>query len=570
MAIGQITLIDLNDTRTGSLSLDSNHPRIQTYDPNSGKYNPDYEEQGNFIEITPQFILGNESISILNTQISYTINDKELGSEDLPEEKFYQKNAKLYIAQNLIVDYYHIEALVTGIMDGGVELPPFSASYDISKLSDGSSQSEIKFTGSNNNLVVKRVNGDYDPKSFTLKIDLSNYDFGDLETIYAYYYYIKDGDEINFKYNREEVYSVLTKQNPIGEYTFETKNYINTPNYAVTLFEDENNMEKIETVYLDVNLLQDGEGAYSLIIDDNKPVILSTIKDDGNYYATATDSSETTITLLNEDKTIVSINDININNSESIINRITFTPSILSDGKAKVVLSWNEGDLIEKTTATFTITFGQDNESELIVSITVLPLTGGKNGKDGKDSCLLILEPDPSDQFTPANNGKITITPYFYIGNNRIDNEKITFKWTIAGDTTGVAPVEKAIYEVSQSEVETQETYICEATYIEGEEEYKRVNRITIKNTLAPYYCEIKCLGGNTFKNGKAGNATLECTIYRTGEGIIVPPNVTYKWYMLEENSEINLGTYENNPKLTLSSDFYISNIKIIYCDVSF
>ena len=563
MAIGQITLIDLNDTRTGSLSLDSNHPRIQTYDPGTGKYNPDYENEE--LIIRPQFILGNESIEILETQITYTINNKELDHSDLAGGNFYKKGNQLHIKQNLIVDYYHIEALVIGLKDGEVDLPPFSASYDISKLSDGSSQGDIKFTANNNNLIIVRADGTYDPEEITLSVDFSNYDFGDKKPDRAYLYY--GAGEIFQTIEKDDLSSGIIISNPI---LTEAMVEVNATEFAVAFF---NGDEELAYRSLTLNILNDGsigKDAYSLIIDNNQPVIVCR-EENENYYAIEDGEDSSIITLLDGDKKKVEISRAFIEGEVNAINDITFSTSI-QNGSVLVKLNWIKDTLIKKTTARIILEF-EDSSLSLTASITVLPLTGGKNGENGQDSCILILEAEPSDQFTPNENGNITIKPFFYVGNDLIDSTKLSYEWSILGQENGDYIGER--YVVSQEDVETQEVYICKVTYNPIDEEpITRTSRITIKNTLAPYYCEISCLGGNTFKNGKAGNAILKCTVYKTGAGIIAPPNVSYRWYALkDENSKeiIELGTTTDPENtLTLPSNFYIRNTKTIFCEVSF
>ena len=120
--------------------------------------------------------------------------------------------------------------------------------------------------------------------------------------------------------------------------------------------------------------------------------------------------------------------------------------------------------------------------------------------------------------------------------------------------------------------VETLQTYICTIEY----EGVFYSNRITIKNTLYPYYCEITSNKGNTFKNGKV-NTELKCTVYRVEEGElggqVLPLNIKYVWYILDENGDEIYLRDENHSDAGLATFSYsgiIESTQAIYCDVLF
>ena len=583
MAIGQITLTDLNDTRNGILSLDSNYPRIQTYDPNKKEYSPNYELENSHVVITPQLMLGNDVIIVNFNNITYTINGNISissaageGIQFWTEEKTIDggKTKVLCIAKNLEIEYYHIEAVVSGMNDNGTPLPDFTASYDITLLTNGSKISEITLKDLNNGLLIKREDGTFEPETITLNADISNFDFGDNKIVY-YQFYKDDTQMGNMNLlNVENAPTLLTYRFRAAEDS--------AASYSIVIFDITQEIE-LGSAYTNINLLQDGvsgENAYTLSIDDNRPVILCN-EEEGIYTAIESGEDNCGITLLDGNQQVIPIDRVVLvgyGGGEQIINGITFVPSIsTSSGKVNIKITWIGGTVIEKTTVKYNLTFG--NGSVLTASITVLPLTGGKNGEDGKDAVLLVLEPDPNDQFTSSSTGPITIYPYFYVGgqlyekgDSSLIDPKLTYKWTTPGAEEEEVLSTLSYYQANKDSVETLQTYICTIEY----EGVFYSNRITIKNTLYPYYCEITSNKGNTFKNGKV-NTELKCTVYRVEEGElggqVLPLNIKYVWYILDENGDEIYLRHENHSDAGLATFSYsgiIESTQAIYCDVLF
>lgn len=77
MSTGQITLVDLTDSRPSSFYLQANNSKIQVYDSSTKNYVPNYEEAPHLI-IKPFFFFGNEDYSneIEESVLSYTINGR--------------------------------------------------------------------------------------------------------------------------------------------------------------------------------------------------------------------------------------------------------------------------------------------------------------------------------------------------------------------------------------------------------------------------------------------------------------------------------------------------------------
>ena len=583
MAFGQITLTDLNDTRTGSLSLDSNHPIFQSYDPISKLYSPNYELENNYVVITPNFLLGKDALAV-NT-INYTITTAngeitEIGTSKEDGIWTEEKDSKkiLCISKNIEFDYYHIEAEAYGLKDGDVPLPNFTASLTISLLTQGSKISEIFFEPSNN-LIVLQQDGNYFPTEVELLLDLSNYDFGEYQKVYVCFYKAsEDGVEYIALSNLIEVSSATNFQASLI-LNLEDYGDLIAGSYMASIFSKriENDTYELDSVFTNINLLKDGtpgQNAYSLIIDDNRPVILCD-EEEGIYRAQNDGSEICGINIL--DGKGQSVNITGITSPTENTGNINFTPSIVA-GKANIMIEWQAGAQIEKITKKFNLTFGNlDSPTTLTASITVLPLTGGKNGEDGKDARILVLDADPTDQFTAEDSGAITIKPYFYVGGQECSEERIkSYTWTTAGiEGETSSPFYGKNYTVNYGEVQTLEVYICTVTYIEDDgttTDYS--SRISIKNTIYPYYCRIESSAGNTFINGKV-HTTLTCIVSHREETYTSIPNAKYVWYTIDKEGKTTILRDENHSQAHLSTFEYIPNetiksTQVIYCDVLF
>lgn len=582
MAFGQITLTDLNDTRTGLLSLDSNHPIFQTYDPIAKLYTPNYELENNYAVITPSFILGNDALAV--SSIDYSIETDNgkitIGSsiDDGIWTEIRKSNRVLCIAKNLEFEYYHIEARAYGILDNGVPLPDFTASLTISKMTKGSKISQIIFEP-DKNLVVLQQDGNYAPEVVNLLLDLTNYDFGELSKVYVCFY---KGYEDDVEYipltNLIEVSKATDFK---ASWSLNLSDYEDSiaGSYMASIFSRriENDTYELESVFTNISLLKDGtpgQNAYSLIIDDNRPVILCD-EEDGIYKAQADGSETCGINVL--DGKGQSVNITGITSPTGNTGNVKFTPSIAA-GKANIKIEWQAGAQIEKITKKFNLTFGDlDSPTTLTASITVLPLTGGKNGEDGKDARILVLDADPTDQFTAEDSGAITIIPYFYVGGQICPEERIkSYTWTTAGiEGETSAPFYGKNYTVNYGEVQTLEVYICTVTYIEDDgttTDYS--NRISIKNTIYPYYCRIESSAGNTFINGRV-NTLLTCVVSHREETYTSVPNAKYIWYTIDKDNQVEILRGEDHSQAHLSTYEYIPNetikgTQVIYCDVLF
>lgn len=135
ISTGQITIVDLTDSRPASFYLQANRSKIQTYIKKANGteiYDPNYEAVP--LEIYPSFFFGNEDYSskITESIIKYYINDADepvtiKGLDYSPgdgDKVIYQKGKTLYIKQNLTETnkIYKIKAVITNLKDEKTQL----------------------------------------------------------------------------------------------------------------------------------------------------------------------------------------------------------------------------------------------------------------------------------------------------------------------------------------------------------------------------------------------------------------------------------------------------------------
>lgn len=126
---GNITLVDLTDSRSATLYLSTSLSRTQV--ESEGSYQPDYS-LGDGQVITPSLYFGQDKED--NFKISYFINNNEIISE---EGSIYVKNKNLYIKENLTENKL-ITAIVKDITDSstGILYNQIESQIELVKVSN--------------------------------------------------------------------------------------------------------------------------------------------------------------------------------------------------------------------------------------------------------------------------------------------------------------------------------------------------------------------------------------------------------------------------------------------------
>lgn len=98
MSTGQITLVDLTDSRPSSFYLQANNSKIQVYDVGSNTYTPNYETEN--LVITPFFFFGNDDCTdqLTGDNLRYTVNGNDVTTSF---EGASQSGSKLTISKNI-------------------------------------------------------------------------------------------------------------------------------------------------------------------------------------------------------------------------------------------------------------------------------------------------------------------------------------------------------------------------------------------------------------------------------------------------------------------------------------
>lgn len=98
VSTGQITLVDLTDSRPSSFYLQANNSKIQVYDVGSNTYTPNYETEN--LVITPFFFFGNDDCTnqLTEDNLRYTVNGNDVTTSF---EGASQSGSKLTISKNI-------------------------------------------------------------------------------------------------------------------------------------------------------------------------------------------------------------------------------------------------------------------------------------------------------------------------------------------------------------------------------------------------------------------------------------------------------------------------------------
>lgn len=103
-AYGEITIIDMTDSRTLSAYITSNQPNVVIYDPNSSvEYSPDWSK--NNLKLTPVIFLDNKAVSLTDSSIGVEWK-RQAGSGTMTELITGEivKNGVLTVSNNMLKD----------------------------------------------------------------------------------------------------------------------------------------------------------------------------------------------------------------------------------------------------------------------------------------------------------------------------------------------------------------------------------------------------------------------------------------------------------------------------------
>lgn len=227
--------------------------------------------------------------------------------------------------------------------------------------------------------------------------------------------------------------------------------------------------------------------------------------------------------------------------------------------------------------------FRADSTSDLLDEQVIPVVTDGADGRDGIDSVIATVW-TPDGNMIRNHEGTLKATVTVYKGATEVTPS--AFKWYIQDPTAttssggdadggngwrlltstwnaGVTGYTTDTITIPASAIAGVESFKCVATY--GGEKYKDV--CTVIDVTDPIVVSI--IGLNTFKNGQ-GESSYTAKLYRNGMEIDTSgTEFTYKWYLYKEDGQLDteFGT-KTGKTITVNADDFFVRANLV-CEVS-
>lgn len=223
-------------------------------------------------------------------------------------------------------------------------------------------------------------------------------------------------------------------------------------------------------------------------------------------------------------------------------------------------------------------------ETSNLLDEQIIPVvTDGSDGRDGIDSVIATVW-TPDGNMIKNHEGTLKATVTVYKGTTEVTPS--AFKWYIQDPTAttssggdedggngwrlltstwnaGVTGYTTATITIPASAIAGVESFKCVAIY--GENKYEDV--CTVIDVTEPIVVSI--IGLNTFKNGQ-GESSYTAKLYRNGMEIDTSgTEFTYKWYLYKENGQLDtaFGT-KTGKTITVNADDFFVRANLV-CEVS-
>lgn len=223
-------------------------------------------------------------------------------------------------------------------------------------------------------------------------------------------------------------------------------------------------------------------------------------------------------------------------------------------------------------------------ETSNLLDEQIIPVvTDGSDGRDGIDSVIATVW-TPDGNMIKNHEGALKATVTVYKGTTEVTPS--AFKWYIQDPTAttssggdedggngwrlltstwnaGVTGYTTATITIPASAIAGVESFKCVAIY--GENKYEDV--CTVIDVTEPIVVSI--IGLNTFKNGQ-GESSYTAKLYRNGMEIDTSgTEFTYKWYLYKENGQLDtaFGT-KTGKTITVNADDFFVRANLV-CEVS-
>lgn len=508
---GQITIVDLSDSRQLSAYLTSDLPKTQIFDPNNWSYTPNW--QGTNLHITPTIYINQTPLELTAKGLTVSWKRKEGSS------------AETALTDNEVVSGNKLTVNANKMSHSGANMLTYIAyvSYlDPETNLTVNTRVDITYSLIKNATNVHNVSIDgeqvfkYDKsgslvgaQQITLNATATNVNISKWQ--------YKNGSNVFVDYPTTSDNSSITNSTLVVK-----------PSHAVFF----NNVATIKVLTSDSNVTD---------------IISITKIYDGATGGTGSAGKDAyTIVLSNESQNIVTNSggqttaQVDLTTKVIAYKGITkLTPTVATPTNLPSGMTFSQSTVSNEVTCKFTIpawnNLGGVDKGSIDLKVTVdgqvftktFSWTKAKQGNTGAagQNAVVFSIYAPNGTLVQNGEGTVLLDTAAYNGSNLITSGA-TYQWAkySGGSYQNISNATSKSLTVQGSDIKNIQTYKCTMTY--GGKTY--VDVITVEDKTDSMVCTIISTGGNVFKN-KMGDSILSCLVYANGveDDVLLSENIS-------------------------------------------
>lgn len=534
VASGQINLVDLSDDRQLSISIGSSSPRVQTYDPNSGSYTPNWTTSP--VVLKPSLYINDEPLALNATGLTIIWKRKEgsaaetaLSANETVANNILTINAnKLSSISSKMLTYIiyvtYLDPETDQIINKSADIP-FHLINNAMNAHTVAINGEQVFKYDKNNSLVSAAQ--ITLTAVNAGVTISKWQYKNSAGVWTNYPTTSDNANITS--------SILVVK----------------PTHAVFF----NNTAQIKVVTSDANVTD---------------TISITKLYDGTTGEMGADGNDAYTVILTNEAQVLAANKDGACSAVKVISKVIaykgttkITPIVANPTGLPTGMTFTQATANNEVTCTFTVaanaTLAGLDAGTIDLDITVdgqifrktfswtKSKTGatGNTGAAGQNAVVFSIYA-PQGSYVQNNEGQITLNTSAYNGSTEILSGA-TYQWAklVNGSYQNVSGATSKSLIVKGMDVQNIETYQCTMMYA-GK---KYFDTITVEDKTDMLSTYIYSTNGNIFKN-KQGESVFQVYLYANGNEVdellstnisaTVPasPKAGDFWYKLDKTTK--------------------------------
>lgn len=521
-ASGQITIVDLSDSRQLTMYLTSTLPKTQIYDTDTNSYIPDWSDTNANLIITPNVFLDQKPVELKDVQVAFYRRD---GAGERKNVVDFPITGETVVDKTLKITTNRLSASTSGLWTYICEV---TYTDDVTNV-EKTIEAEVTFSLVKNPSSVKLItisgeqvfkyeasdDGQYvvEPDSITLTAHRQN--------IAGIKWQYKNGNTYtDIADATKETLLVKPSDNAFLDTNVATFRAIGTAAGEDSIYD----VFSIHKLYdgLKGEPGNPGAGAIAAILD-NEAIMIPAITNNSGVHVVAADTQfviklttyEGTAAKTHTGTTVLFDTDgweeaTIAHDTNSNVSTITLTANAGAALTAKNLNGQSEAQ--DKGTITITCTIGEQIVAKQISWAKVVKGTDGTNGKNA----IIFSIYAPNGEVVQNQSGSLLLKTQAYDGATVITSGA-KYNWFVFenGGFTKLTEETDDELTVDGANIVNIATYKCQMEY--GGKTYEDV--ITLTDKTDTILAIISSTGGNIFKNGQ-GNSILVCKLMANGKEV--------------------------------------------------